>query len=158
VDKNQIAHSKNINIFAKNKFKINNHYLPMKKISYLLIIALIPILFLNSCEKECECEDVTVYRSWTRQVTDAEGVTFMAELKINSNNTFDWILLEEVPGHSNTTANITFDGNMMHVNDNDCPEQGTYEYAVSHDTFSLFMKEDHCEPRVIALQVIWTKK
>ena len=130
----------------------------MKKLSYFLFIALLLILFLNSCEKECDCEDVTVYRSWTRQVTDADGVTFMAELKINTDNTFDWILLEEVPGHSNTTANITFDGSLMMVDDNDCPATGTYEYSVSHDTFSLFAKEDHCDPRVIALQGIWQKK
>lgn len=130
----------------------------MKKSLLLLAVFVIPILLFNSCQKDCETDTPTVYQSWTRTVVDADGLAFMAELKINTNNTFDFILLEEVPGHSNSSADLTFEGNLMHVDDNDCEGRGTYEYAVSLETLSLFAKEDECDPRVIALQGIWYKK
>jgi hypothetical protein len=130
----------------------------MKKGLFILAVVIIPILFFNSCQKDCETDNPTVYQSWTRKVVDADGLEFLAELRINTNNTFDFILLEDAPGHSNTTADLTFEGNLMHVDDNDCEGRGTYEYAVSLETLSLFAKEDDCDPRVIALQGIWKKK
>jgi len=130
----------------------------MKRGLFLLAVFVIPILLLNSCQKECESDNPSVYQSWTRTVVDADGLEFRAELRINTNNTFDFILLEEVPGHSNTSADVTFEGNLMHVDDNDCEGRGTYEYAVSLENFSLFAKDDACGPRVIALQGIWNTK
>jgi len=131
----------------------------MKKRVLILAGILIPFLLFNSCTKECDCDDdLSIYQSWTRLVVDADGLEFMAELRINTNNSFDFILLEDAPGHSNTTASISFVSNLMHVDDDDCENRGTYEYVVGKETLSLIATDDDCEPRVIALQGIWHKK
>ena len=131
----------------------------MKKPILILAGILIPFLLFNSCTKECDCDDdISIYQSWTRLVVDADGLEFMAELRINTNNSFDFILLEEAPGHTNTSATITIAGDLMHVDDDDCESTGTYEYALSEETLSLIAIDDDCEPRVIALQGIWHKK
>ncbi|MCK5839282.1 MAG: hypothetical protein KAG99_05505 [Bacteroidales bacterium] len=67
-------------------------------------------------------------------------------------------MLENASGHTNTSATISFSNNLMYVDDDDCENRGTYEYALSEATLSLIAIDDDCDPRVIALQGIWHEK
>lgn len=133
------------------------------KSNYPLFIYLI-ILFslLISCsDSDSTSPEPAIYGSWVRLITDSEGIQFNAEFKINSNNTYEFILLDEdTPGHTNSAAAFTLSGNVMTIiEDADCVDMiGTYEFVVTETKLAYVAFEDECTPRMAALQGIWDKK
>jgi len=103
--------------------------------------------------------EYTIYGSWVRLITDSQGLQFNAEFKIKTDNTFDFILLENVAGHTNSSGEFTLSGNIFTViNDADCGVDGAYELVVSEKKLTFVALADECSPRVVVLQGVWSKK
>ena len=134
-----------------------------KAFSTLLTLVFAAVLFLSiGCSESTTTESVaTIYGSWTRLITDDAGLQFNAELKIDENS-YNFIVLDEGTGHTDSYAELTISGNkMLIVSDEDClslGEAATYEYLLTSEKLSLFAVEDSCYPRVKAIQGIWNKK
>jgi hypothetical protein len=132
-----------------------------KYLMYAFLFILLPI-FLSFCsDDDPVSSQATIYGSWVRLITDSEGIQFNAEFKINSNNTYEFILLDEdTPGHTNSAAVFTISGNEMTIiEDADCVDIiGIYEFLVADTQLAFIGVEDECLPRLAALQGIWEKK
>ena len=126
---------------------------------YRLLAVLVLGLCLLSCDNDSTGPDPSLYGSWVRDITDSAGVTFTAELKINTDNSYDFILLTQAPGHTNSSAQFTLSGRRMSITvDADCSGVGVYQYVVSTDALALVGIEDPCGPRQAALEGVWDKK
>ncbi len=73
----------------------------MKSYLFPLFSVFLIILISGSCKKDCNCDVIDVsspdiYGSWTVLQTDQQGQLYNVELTFNTNNTFDWILLDTV--------------------------------------------------------------
>ena len=131
------------------------------KIRLLLFIILIIFAMANiSCTQEnIVRSEGTIYGSWVRHITDSKKLQFNAELKIKTDNRFDFILLENAPGHTNSSGEMTLKGNVITIiNDSDCGGDGVYEFVVSEKKLAIVAVDDKCTPRMLALQGVWTKK
>jgi hypothetical protein len=83
----------------------------------------------------------------------------MPNLKITTDNAFDFILLENSPGHTNSSGNFALSGNVFAViNDADCGFDGAYEFVVSENNLVFIAIADSCAPRKAVLQGVWSKK
>lgn len=123
-------------------------------------MSLITVLFF-SCDKDCDCNapDTSIYKSWVRLITDSDNLKFNAELKINANNSFNFIVLDSNTTHTNSYAEFTLHNDTMTIIlDYDCNEIGIYEFLVSDDKLSFIAVSDSCGPRISAIQGIWNKK
>jgi len=132
----------------------------MKK--YLLPLGTIFLIFLffGSCEKDCNCDVPTpdIYGSWTVLQTDHQGVQYNVELKFNTDNTYDWILLDTATGHTNSHAEFTLTENIMTITvDADCSSVGEYYLTVEGNKLAIVDKTEECGPRASALEWIWNK-
>ena len=107
--------------------------MPINKKRLLFYFFIIITVAITSCTREKIVEpDYAIYGSWVRLITDSQGIQFNAELKINKNNSFDFILLDNAPGHTNSAAEFTLnEGTMTIINDSDCNVDGAYEFVVS---------------------------
>lgn len=121
------------------------------------ILFMIFAVVILSCTKEkIVTPEHTIFGSWTRAITDTEGVQFNAELKINTDNSFEFILLEEVPGHTNSSGEFTLSDDIFTIiNDTDCDSDGVYEFVVTDEKLALVVVMDDCAPRVVAIQGVW---
>ena len=133
-----------------------------RKMNRRLMLLITSILFtavILSCTKEkIVASDNSIYGSWERLIIDTHGVHFNAELKIKTDNTFEFILLETVPGHSNSSGEYTMnENNFTVINDADCGVDGNYEYVVSENKLAFVAVADDCAPRVAAMQGVWSK-
>jgi len=75
-----------------------------------IILGFFTILHISCTHKKMVTPEYTIYGSWVRLITDPKGIQFNAEMKINNDNSFDFILLDNVPGHTNSSAEFTFNG------------------------------------------------
>ena len=101
----------------------------------------------------------TIYGSWVRHITDSKKLQFNAELKIKKDNSFDFTLLENAPGHTNSSGEITLKGNVLTIiNDTDCGVDGVYEFVVCEKKLALVAVADKCTPRLLAMQGVWNRK
>ena len=67
----------------------------MKKRLLLCFISIIFTVVIMSCTLEnIVVSENSIYGSWLQLITDSQGVQFNAELKIKTDNSFDFILLE----------------------------------------------------------------
>ncbi len=133
----------------------------MKKYVLPLVTTLFIILILGSCKKDCNCDVQTpdIYGSWTVLQTDDQGAQYNVELKFNSNNSFDWILLDSVAGHTNSYVEFTLSENIMTISDDpECGTVGEYYIYIESDKLALITKTDECGPRVAALEWVWNRK
>ncbi len=131
----------------------------MKKVTFPLISLVFLVFIFGSCEKECEIQSPDIYGSWVSLQTDSESVQFNVELKINTNNTFDWILLDSVSGHSNSHAEFIYSENVMAItNDADCASVGEYYMTVEANKLAIISKTDACGPRATGLEWVWKRK
>lgn len=132
----------------------------MKKILFVFFISIFITVVVMSCSREkIVAPESTIYGSWVRLITDAQGLQFNAELKIKSDNSFDFILLENVPGHTNSSAEFTLSGDIFKViNDKDCDVDGVYEFVVTENKLVFVVVADECAPRKLVLQGVWRKK
>ena len=124
-----------------------------------IILTIITFMILACKREEAIPPEPTIYGSWVRLITDSLGIQFNAELKMNSDNSFDFILIDSVPGHTNSSAEFTLNGNTITIiNDSDCNVDGEYEYVVTDKKLAFIAVDDECGPRLKALQGVWTKK
>ncbi|MBC8181371.1 hypothetical protein H8E88_09620 [candidate division KSB1 bacterium] len=69
---------------------------------------------------------------------DSQGIQFIAELKIKTDNSYDSILLDDVPVHTNSFAEFTLNEETITIiNDSDFNVDGTYEFVVSENKLAL---------------------
>lgn len=100
-----------------------------------------------------------IYGSWTVLQTDDSGVSYNVELKINSDNSYDWTLLDSVEGHSNSHANFTLDENILLITqDDDCSSVGEYYVVYEANKLAIISIHEECTPRSKALEYIWKKE
>ncbi len=131
----------------------------MKKYLFPLITITLIILFFGSCEKECDIQTPDIYDSWTVLQTDQLGVQYNVELKFNTNNTYDWIVLDTATGHTNSHAEFTLSGNLLTITvDADCNSVGEYYVTVESNKLALIAKIEECDPRAVALEWVWKRK
>ncbi|MCD4681527.1 MAG: hypothetical protein K8S00_14190 [Bacteroidales bacterium] len=133
----------------------------MKKIFIVLLLSSLLSLSFFSCNKDSDCiiPNNSIYHSWVRLITDSQNLKFNAELKINTNNSFNFIVLDSNTTHTNSYAEFTLQNDTMTIIiDYDCNETGIYEFLVSDDKLSLIAVNDSCGPRIAAIQGIWNKK
>jgi len=117
------------------------------------------LLLFGSCKQDCDVPSPNVYGSWIVLQTDSKGVQFNVELKFNTNNTYDWILLDSVEGHGSSHAEFTLYENLMSItNDADCSSVGDYYLTVEGNKLAIIAKNEGCEPRATALEWIWKRK
>jgi hypothetical protein len=132
----------------------------VKKIRLPCFLALCLGLLYLSCYNDPTGPEPTLHGSWVRDLTDAVGVTFTAELRFNNDNSYDFLLLTDAPGHTESAARFTLSGHTMTITvDADCPGMiGIYDYVASAEALALVGVEDACGPRQAALQGVWDKK
>ena len=132
----------------------------MKIRNLLFIISIIFTMVAMSCTHEkIVASEGTIYGSWVRRITDSKKLQFNAELKIKTDNRFDFILLENAPGHTNSSGEMTLKGNVLTIiNDSDCKVDGVYEFVVSEKKLAIVAISDECTPRMFALQGVWSRK
>ncbi len=126
----------------------------------LAITFVLALLFITNCEdSDPVSSEISIYTSWVKDITDTQGVTFTAELKINENNSYDFILLTDAPEHTNSTAQFIIDSDKITITvDADCEVIGVYEYVVSPNKLALIELNDQCAGRLAAIQGVWKKK
>lgn len=132
------------------------------KIQLMSSIILLAVFFmLLSCDSEDNptTAEQSIYTSWVRDIVDSEGQEFTAELKINQNNSYEFILLTSAPNHTNSSANFTISETQITIiDDGDCGVVGVYNYVVNSSSLALVASDDKCEPRKAAIQGVWRKK
>jgi hypothetical protein len=126
----------------------------------VLFVTILTIIALLSCTRETiVTPEDTIFGTWLRRITDAQNQQFDAELIIKSDNTFDFILLQTVPGHNNSSGQFTLKGEFFTViNDVDCGVDGTYQFVVSDTKLAFVAVADACAPRQLVLQGVWSKR
>ncbi len=126
----------------------------------ILFISLFSIIFIfGSCEKDCDIQTPDIYGSWTVLQTDQQGVQYNVELKFNTNNSYDWIVLDTATGHTSSHAEFTLSENLMTITvDADCSSVGEYYLTVEADKLALIAKTEECGPRAAALEWVWKRK
>jgi hypothetical protein len=133
----------------------------MRKYFFTVACLALVSLLINSCDKDDDCEtpDNTIYRSWVRLITDSQNLKFNAELKIRTDNSYSFIVLDSNTTHTNSYAEFEISNDTMRiVLDYDCSATGIYEFLVSSNKLSLVAVNDSCAPRVAAIQGIWKIK
>jgi len=130
--------------------------------NYLLpFILTVTLIVVFSCKEEnyVTSPDQTIYGSWVRNVTEDSGNIFTAELRINGDNTYDFILVSDAPGHTNSRAEFSIvNGRMNIVDDADCGGVGIYDYVVGESSLALVAADDQCDARKSVIQGVWNKK
>ncbi len=130
-----------------------------KSLLFPMLTLSICLLLAGSCTKDEDEPVPDIYGSWTVLQTDSEGLQFHVELRFNTNNTYDWLLLDTVPTHSNSHAEFTMNASVLTiVSDADCSGTGQYYITVNSNKLSMIAQHDDCEPRAAALEYIWERK
>ena len=131
----------------------------MKKLLLPILSILLIVVATDSCKTKCDSYDLDLYHSWTVLQTDSEGLQFNVELRFNTDNTYDWILLDQAEGHSNSHAEFNLDDNLMTItSDADCDGPGEYYLTVEAGKLAIMAKTEACEPRANALEWVWKRK
>lgn len=126
----------------------------MKKTIFLLLAVSLTVI--SSCKKDAVSPDI--YGSWVVLQSDSQGQLYNVQLNINNDNTYDWILLDQVDGHSNSHASFTLSENILSItNDADCEGVGEYYVSVEAGKMALIAKNESCSPRAKALEWVWRK-
>ena len=132
---------------------MKTYFLPM-------CVTLSIFIFFSSCKKDNDSiQTPDIYGSWTVLQTDAQGLQYNVELKFNTDNSYDWILLDTVDGHSNSHAKFNLAENVMVITeDPDCSLEGEYILIKESNKLAIIAITDGCGPRAAALEYLWEKK
>ncbi len=80
-------------------------------------------------------------------------------MRFNTDNSYDWILLDTVEGHTNSHAEFNLVENIMVItSDPDCSAKGEYYLIKELNKLAVISITDGCEPRAAALEYLWEKK
>jgi len=113
----------------------------------------------DHARKNCDIQTPDIYGSWTVLQTDQQGIQFDVELKFNTNNTFDWIVLDTASGHTSSHAEFILSGNLMTITvDPDCNSIGEYYLFAEANKLALVAKTEECGPRASAMEWVWKRK
>jgi hypothetical protein len=127
---------------------------------FIAVFAILAALLIMSCEEDnpVTTNPDAIIGSWTRTVTDAQGLEFDAKLAI-TNNSYDFIVLTNAPGHSDSYGEYVIENGMIKIiKDDDCFDViGYYNFSVNGDMLTLSSFEDLCDGRRIALNGSWSK-
>lgn len=126
-----------------------------------LLLLVLPLLIGACADTAPETPGASIYGQWQREVTDEDGLSFLAELSLAEDGTLDWKPVEDAPGHSASSARFTVDGQTLTITDDpDCEGSGpgTYQILVSESELELTAGDDACAPRVVALEGVWRAK
>ena len=141
-----------MNIKVDMVFTINRIFLT------LFLIILFGI-FITSCEEDnpITSNPEDLIGSWTRTITDSEGIQFDAKMVFDGYS-YDFIVLTDTPDHTDSYGEYVIENGMIKIiNDNDCFDTGYYNFSVVGNNLTLTSFEDLCEGRRIALQGVWIK-
>jgi len=95
--------------------------------------------------------------SWTRINTDVNDVSYRVKINFSS-NILDFILLEPVEGHENSSVRIgVTDKEVEILEDEDCGSGATYSWAIAGDKLTLKRIVDDCEMRFLSLEGEWSR-
>jgi hypothetical protein len=131
----------------------------IKKVTLSFFAIILIGLVITSCEDDnpITSNPDDLIGSWTRTVTDSEGVQFDAKIVFDANS-YDFIVLTNTPGHTDSHADYVIENGMIKIiNDADCYDIGYYNFSVVGNNLTLTSFEDMCEGRRIALQGVWTR-
>ena len=132
----------------------------MKTNLFPLLITLSFFIVIGSCRKENESvQTPDIYGSWTVLQTDSEGLQYNVELKFNTDNSYDWILLDTAEGHSNSHAKFNLVENIMVITeDADCDFEAEYLLIKEQNKLAIISVVEECGPRANALEYLWERK
>lgn len=132
----------------------------MKIQLFPIIVTLSIILIIGSCTKvDDNVQTPDIVGSWIVLQTDNQNIQYNVELRFNTDNTYDWILLDSVEGHSDSHAGFNLVNNVMVINnDADCSFEGEYILVKESNKLAIISVSDGCSPRAEALEYIWQKK
>ena len=117
------------------------------------------LAFFSSCSSE---EDVDypvqdeLEGSWARIIQE-EDTLFWAEMRFDKDNRFDFVILDSIPGHENTSGTYSIDENQISLTDESCASAGVYELDFSLPLMEVSLISDQCANRANALSGMWTK-
>jgi hypothetical protein len=95
--------------------------------------------------------------SWTRIITDANDVSYRAKISFSS-DMLDFILLEPVEGHENSSVTIEVtDKEFEILEDEDCGSGAKYSWFIAGDKLTLKRIVDDCEMRSLSLEGEWSR-
>ena len=96
-----------------------------------------------------------LHTSWTRVLID-EGIRFRVRLDFHE-QTFDFVLLEEAPGHDDSSGLLEVVGHEFIMSGDVVCEgaAGQYTWKIIDDTLEIDVIEDPCAPRAAALIGQW---
>ena len=131
----------------------------MKKMFILIVFTVFYSIVISSCDdNNLSSDPVDLIGTWTRVITDSQGITFDADL-VFSANSFDFIVGENVPGHNDSNGDYIIENGMIKIEDTDCiGDIGFYNYSIQATMLTLTVFEDLCEGRAVALDGVWIKK
>lgn len=127
---------------------------------YLIAVLTIIVLAGSSCKKDNDKTDSpNIYGSWTVLQTDSQGLQYNVELRFNNDNSYDWILLDSVEGHTNSYAKFNLVENVMVITeDADCDFEAEYLLIMENNKLAIISVTEECGPRALALEYLWSKK
>lgn len=132
----------------------------MKTYFFPVVFFLSSILIFSSCNKDDDDnQSPDIYGSWTVLQTDSQGKSYNVELRFNTDNSYDWILLDTVDGHSNSHAEFKLIENIMVITeDADCDFEAEYLLIKEYDKLAIISVNEECGPRAVALEYLWERK
>jgi len=116
-------------------------------------------LIVTSCEEDnpINTNPEDLIGSWTRTVTDSEGVQFEAKITFDGSN-YHFEVLTDVSDFEDSTGNYVIENGLLKMtNDSQCYDIGYYNFSVIGNSLTFTAFEDFCEGRKIAIQGVWTK-
>lgn len=116
------------------------------------------LAFMAACNKNDDNDADsfnTVIGSWARYI-EQEDTAYWAETRFNEDGSYQFTILDTVPGHSNSEGNFTFSGNILTLQDDICSGNGVYTVQFGLPNMSLEKKSDTCEERASSLNGNWT--
>jgi len=124
------------------------------------IVILLSIIFVfSSCNKDNDNPTPDIYGSWIVLQTDSQGQSYNVELRFNNDNSYDWILLDTIEGHTNSHAEFNLIENVMVITDDaDCEFEAEYLLIKESNKLAIISVSEECGPRANALEYLWERK
>ncbi len=131
----------------------------MRLLTVILLLTSFMAFMLSACDEiDNEIHTGSPIGLWERMIPDTDSTAFMAELSFNSNNTFDFIVLDTGTSHSNTQGGYFVTSNTIEFSDEDCSGSGIYQFSADTARLNLVVASEECSARRNVLQGVWRKK
>ncbi len=117
------------------------------------------LAFFSSCSSDEEMDypvQDELEGSWARLIHDTDTL-FWAEMRFDKDNRFDFVILDSIPGHENTSGTYSITENQISLTDESCTGSGVYELDFSLPLMEVSLISDQCANRANVLPGMWTK-